>query len=580
MIHSIKANDRRFKQVNLTPGINVLLADTTEDSTAQDTRNGVGKSLLLEILHFCLGGSAPRTGGLTRPELTGWAFTVDLEVNARRIDVTRALGMNQSVALAGDFAEWPVQPYWDRESNSYRLSVEDWRAVIGQEMFGLPPQVERARYRPSFRMLFPYFARYRTGAYETPFRFFSGQREWQKQVSVAFLLDLSWEHAARFQELKDQREALRTLEKALEQGALGDPEQTVGQLRTQRVRLTGQIERLEKQLASFEVHPEYRAIASEANDLTTRIHALVNGRVIRERKMALYEEEATRDVGPDAETVVRLFEEARVELSEDVRRTLADAQAFHSQVIANRRSYLHDEMEGLRLEQERSDLEVEQLSAQRRQLMEILETKHALEELNRLNERLSELRANLAEANAQISRLTEVQERQAALEIALRELSRDSQRELAEREPQWRDAIGLFASNTEALYGTPGELVIDLTDNGFAFDINIPRSGSHGIDHMKIFAFDLMLAQRWAAKPKSPGTLWHDSELFDGVDERQVGAALQLAASQAASCGFQYFCSLNTDDLPAAEYLGDVEIAPILTLTDASDDGGLFGIRF
>jgi len=109
---------------------------------------------------------------------------------------------------------------------------------------------------------------------------------------------------------------------------------------------------------------------------------------------------------------------------------------------------------------------------------------------------------------------------------------------------------------------------------------NIDRSGSHGINNMKIFAFDLMLAQRWSSKTRGPSLLWHDSELFDGVDERQVGAALQLAAQEAESQGFQYFCSLNSDDLPPKESLGDLDLSPVLTLTDASEDGGLFGMRF
>lgn len=277
---------------------------------------------------------------------------------------------------------------------------------------------------------------------------------------------------------------------------------------------------------------------------------------------------------------MRLFEQAGIELSADVRRTLADAERFHAQVIANRQSYLRDEMESLQRRDADVLAAVEGISAKRAQLMEILETKHALDELNRLNERLAALRAEIADIDSQIARITEIEERQGALAISTEELARRSRRELAEREPQWSTAVELFAANTEALYGVPGELVIDLTDTGFQFGVNIPRSGSHGIDNMKIFAFDLMLAQRWAAKPKSPRLLWHDSEIFDGVDERQVGAALQLAAREADARGFQYFCSLNSDDMPQPEYLGDLDVTPILRLTDATAEGGLFGMRF
>jgi uncharacterized protein YydD (DUF2326 family) len=579
MIRSITANDPRFKPVHLRPGLNVLLADTTEGSTAQDTRNGVGKSLLMQVLHFCLGSSAPRSGALTSPALVGWMFTTTLELRGSVVEVTRALGSPQTVGVAGDFDAWGITPTWDDESGSFRLTVDEWRTVLGAEMFALT-DVAGYRYKPTFRMLFSYFARFGAGAYQTPFRFFATQREWQKQVSVAYLLELAWEHAARYQELKDQREALRTLKRAMEQGAFGDPEQSVGRLRTQRVRLISQIEALEAQLDDFEVHPEYQTIAEEANELTERIHVLVNARVIRERTVALYEEQAEIETGPGADAIVELFERARVELSHEVKRGLVEAEEFHSRVVANRRAYLSDEIETLRREDEGAAREIEALSHKRAHLMEILETKHALEEFLRLTERLSELRAELANVDAQISRIGDIEERQASLEITAQELARDARRELAEREPAWSEAIELFAANTDYLYGTPGELVIDLNDNGYTFDVNIERSGSHGVNNMKIFAFDLMLAQRWSGKSHGPRLLWHDSELFDGVDERQVGAALQLAARESEVRGFQYFCSLNSDDLPPDEFLGGLSVEPVLRLTDASDDAGLFGMRF
>jgi len=577
VIHAIRANDERFRTVVLKPGLNVLLADTTTESTAQDTRNGLGKTLLMEILHFCLGSSVP--SALQTPLLTGWAFTADMTLNGHRVEVTRALAMPNSVGVAGNFEAWSPTPKWDKETGTFRLSLEEWKKVLGRGMFGLDDSVD-LRYRPSFRSLFPYFARVRPGAYETPFKYFSAQREWQKQVSIAFLLDLDWTTASRIQELKDRRDALRTLKRAMEQGALGDASQTLGQLRTSRVRVSSQIAQLESQLSTFEVHPEYRQIAAEANELTRQLHDLVNAHIVRERKIGLYEDQADAEVGPDAEAVVRLFERAGVELSSDVRRTLAEAQTFHQQVIANRHDYLRDEIEALRKQDVEDQALVDSLSRRRAHLLEILETKHALDELNRLQERLAEYRAQLADIDAQISRVTEVEDRQAALEIDSQELARRSRREHAEREPLWRDAIELFAANTEALYGTPGELVIDLTDNGFTFDVNISRSGSHGIDNMKIFAFDLMLAQRWSQKSVSPRMLWHDSVLYDGVDERQIGAALQLAASESEVRGFQYFCSLNSDDLPSAEFLGGLTIEPVLRLTDATPDGGLFGLRF
>lgn len=123
---------------------------------------------------------------------------------------------------------------------------------------------------------------------------------------------------------------------------------------------------------------------------------------------------------------------------------------------------------------------------------------------------------------------------------------------------------------------------MDITDSGYKFDVDIQRSGSRGIDSMKVFCYDLVLAELWDKKERSPGFLIHDSVIFDGVDERQRALGLQLAAKKAERLGFQYICTLNSDMAPYNEFDGDFRLDRYvrLTLTDEKPDGGLLGIRF
>jgi uncharacterized protein YydD (DUF2326 family) len=76
--------------------------------------------------------------------------------------------------------------------------------------------------------------------------------------------------------------------------------------------------------------------------------------------------------------------------------------------------------------------------------------------------------------------------------------------------------------------------------------------------------------------------LIHDSHLFDGVDGRQVIRALRVGAKTAEELGFQYIVTINQDDafketeegFDLNDYVLDVK------LSDATENGGLFGIRF
>jgi uncharacterized protein YydD (DUF2326 family) len=81
----------------------------------------------------------------------------------------------------------------------------------------------------------------------------------------------------------------------------------------------------------------------------------------------------------------------------------------------------------------------------------------------------------------------------------------------------------------------------------------------------------------------SPGFLIHDSHLFDGMDPRQRGKALKLGAELAQKHGFQYIVTINSDALDDPDVRSQFDpTAYILPtrLTDATDDGGLFGFRF
>jgi uncharacterized protein YydD (DUF2326 family) len=99
---------------------------------------------------------------------------------------------------------------------------------------------------------------------------------------------------------------------------------------------------------------------------------------------------------------------------------------------------------------------------------------------------------------------------------------------------------------------------------------------------MVIFCFDLTVAVTALRGQRGPDFLVHDSHLFDGVDERQVANALQLAQEITEEEGLQYTVALNSDDLSKTEGWGFTPSTSVIEprLTDSFEDGGLFGHRF
>jgi uncharacterized protein YydD (DUF2326 family) len=73
------------------------------------------------------------------------------------------------------------------------------------------------------------------------------------------------------------------------------------------------------------------------------------------------------------------------------------------------------------------------------------------------------------------------------------ELETNIQRDYEQCRFNWKRAVELFNENSLALYDEPGNLIINITENGYEFDAEIQHSSSEGISKMKIFCYDIML---------------------------------------------------------------------------------------
>ena len=235
MIKAVKCDKKGFKEVWFSPGFNVVLAERTQKSTDQDSRNGLGKTTLIEIIHFCLGAGTKANEGLRVPELHNWTFTLEITLRKKEYTISRNTEKFGFIKLEGDFSDWPIKPEYDKEERGYVMAIKDWNLCLGALMFQLEPAVAQKKYSPSFRSLISYFARRGTIAFEDAFKHHPQQKVWDVQVNNAFLLGLNWEYAAQFQILKDKEKTLRELKKAAHQGMLAGFMGTVGELEAERI---------------------------------------------------------------------------------------------------------------------------------------------------------------------------------------------------------------------------------------------------------------------------------------------------------------------------------------------------------
>lgn len=124
--------------------------------------------------------------------------------------------------------------------------------------------------------------------------------------------------------------------------------------------------------------------------------------------------------------------------------------------------------------------------------------------------------------------------------------------------------------------------MIDISEKGYQFNVDIPGGRGGGIGKMKIFCYDLMNMCMQKILGREIDFLVHDSILYEGVDERQVAHAIEQAAAKADFYNFQYIMTINSDMIPYNDFNKEFNFDNYikLRLSDEDESGSLLGINF
>lgn len=587
MIHGVTSDLASFKSLEFHAGLNVLLAHKSEGATDRQSRNGAGKTSFVELIHFLFGSNANRDSIFRSDALAPWSFEARIDIGGSLVDIARSGSKPSRIRFQGDTSSWPLRPTLDIKTGDLVFSNEQWRSSLGAIMFGLPLEKEddeKIRFRPSFRSLFSYFARRQnSGGFIFPTQQATKQQPWDQQVSISYLLGLDATIPQRFQEVRTQEKAMSELRKAAREGGLGRYFGSAAELRTRLTIADARARRLREQLGNFVVVPEYADLEREASALTREISNL-NDQNTSDRELILQLEDAlASEQPPAAANLDRLYAEAGVVLPGTVARRFDEVKRFHEAVIQNRRSHLTSEVQSAYARVAERDSRREYLDQRRRQVMGILKSGGALEHYARLQEEAGRAEAEAEGLRYRLATAERIESTKAELDIDRARLLKALQDDHLERGQIITEAILSFEELSNALYEKAGSLTVSATPNGPTVDVRIDAQRSKGITNMQIFCFDLMLAELVTKRGMGPGFLIHDSHLFDGVDERQVAKALQLGSDHARAVGFQYIVTMNSDALPKDGFRPEFDINDFVLptrLTDATDTGGLFGLRF
>lgn len=582
ILHRLTANHDSFRPIEFKEGLNIVLAEKAESSGKKDTRNGVGKSTLVEILLFCLGGQATKGRGIVQDALQSWSFSLEITLRGTRIVVTRSIENPDSIKVSGSTESWPIQPDYSTLFGYHVFTITRWRDLLGWAFFDLNPSVQAEVDHPVPKGLLSCFLRAGQAAYRSAGFHNTSKSDGKEAVNLAYLLRLDWEFIGRIKLLNEHLNNLRTTKSTIEEGIFSGAEGNIERILVEQSKIQAEISELERALTTYDFAPQYERLLKELNDLTQETVTLSNRIASSKRKLTLFKKAIHEEKDTSPEEIEKIFKETGLVFPSSLRRTLSEVLTFHKTIIVNRKGFLNDEI--TRLEKEIRTLTQERNEKSKLKGEKTIQfsTQDFYTDLRMHQDRLAELKSQEKRHEEWIKNLNDLDQKMINIEMEIEEEKARAQTDFSERKTVLDPILRDFSDFTKFLYDRPGNLSIAPENDDYSISLEMARGASDGVRLMGIFCFDLALLKTQCRFGRKMAFLVHDTPIFDAVDDRQRALALELAAKETLSMHGQYICPMNSDKVPWDNFESgfDFNAHVIRTLSDASPSDSLLGIHF
>lgn len=535
----ILSRDGLIREIDFRMGLN-LIVDETHNSL--ESGNNVGKTTLLRIIDFCLGGrmddvysSADR-----QKNMEVKAFLREQEVEARLVLAdSLADDSCRQLVLRRNFVKGKGNV---NEINGSRMKEADYKEQLRHLIFG------NATPKPSFRQLISHNFRIDDGRLENLLKTIPNTKDVEYEMLHLRLLGLcaDYDKVGLSDKVKEDRQFLRQLEQS---GSLSA-------LRSRLSLLEGEAERLGSRARLFRVNPDYKddleslaAVRSERESMVDERNRLC----LRLRIINSAAEEAKANVsGADARQVADIYRQAR-RFNADIHHSFDELLAFHNEMIHNKCAFITRDVPQIERRIHTLDKGIDECLARESQLDEKLNAMAGRDGLDVLIDELGAKNQEIGTIRQGIKMIEDTDKRIQANEQRLADIDRELFSEGMKREVQDRlDALNEhFHANLFALYGEGHELKYDISGKDGKSIYKFSSSGmdtfSTGKRHGEILCLELAYAHYADEKavPCLHFVLFDKMELMHG---HQITSVADCVENQS---GVQLIATMLRDKLPA-----------------------------
>jgi uncharacterized protein YydD (DUF2326 family) len=564
----LRSNKESFHTVEFSSGLNFIVGRREDPNNSSEikTFNGVGKSLIVTLIHFCLGSSKIDT---FESEIKDWIFYLEFETGNQLYLVERSCA-NQGVVIL----------------NNEKMPITKYTRILGEIIFELGSDDPGL----SFRALIKHFIRPKSSY--SAYNKVNPQSDYYELLCQSYLLGLSVDKVREKYHIKKNIDQYRDMLKELKKNPIVDF-QDHDNLAIVIADLEEEIRKLDIALQEFQVAHNYHDLVSQADTISKDINQKENNLYMLEEKMRLIQMSLEMKTDISCDTLVKLYSEAQIALPSSVVFSFSEVEAFHNAILKNRYSYLSRQFTELQSQKSLIQKSLDDLFDEKDNVLKYLNTHGALDEYTVLSRKASDDKIRLTKMTENASYTNQYNIGLSNFRITLQQNNIETSEYLSAIRQHLAEVMSTFRSFSKHFYGdTPGGISIDnnIGENvqRYVISAEIQSDSSDGIGEVKIFCFDMTLLL--LHQNHSVDFIFHDSRLFGNMDPRQQIQLIIAAEYYSKEHGIQYIASVNEDminsfhtyakdDREFEECSRIIQNNTILTLTDKDATTKLLGIQ-
>jgi uncharacterized protein YydD (DUF2326 family) len=530
-------------------GINYILGKKEPDAPVESL-NGIGKSLLLDLIDFCLLASFKRQDNPrlfeAKEYLSDYKIVLEFQINGIDYVIKRNVDKPDKIEFG----------------KSNKIIQYESRTEVSEILCDLifkNPRYPGYYESKLLRKLLPFFLKihkHKQQKFIDPIEYLKNCTPTELNQYHLFLMGIDNSPSRKNYEiqtkLKDKEPAMREIKRFIEANY---GLRKISDLESEIHNLNNEIKKLELAIKAYKLADKYKSAEIEANKLTSEIKENIYKNYTDQNKIKIFQESIQLQ---DNLKTIRKIENIYLELNEllanSIRKTLQDAISFRQKLTESREKFLEKEINELEGDIRERENTINIKEDARAKLFSFLETKEAIKDLTEAFYMINEKKKTVNDLEGRVKLYDDLSKEKAQLNVNEKQLEQEVLNYLTQIKLEVSNFRDIFFEVYDSIYpenkSKSGFSIHDNLDtkSKIVIDVRFPAMRSEGKNQGRTLVYDIAILLNAIEKNiKCPRFLIHDG-IFDGMDKAHFVAVTNLLHSlHKAGKKFQYILPINEE---------------------------------